>query len=261
MSKHDIVKQLSEQIRRIERPPSKPDSEFQNVHTGIDAFDALLPAGGLTGGTMIEWLSPQGGGGSTLATILAARMLQSHSALVVIDSQNEFYPPACRNLGIPLQQIVVIRPNHIGEALWAFEQSLRCAGVTITMAWIDHLTDHVFRRLQLAAEAGGGVGFLFRPSRFRKQRSWADARLLVQPAGTSSNVGDTFCAAPASPVLHKDSGCGGVNQCRRLSVELLHCRGRIEGGQVELEINDATGDVRLASRVASATNLSRKAGA
>lgn len=258
MSKRDIVRQLSEQIRQLERPKQRPDSEFHETLTGIEAFDALLPTGGFTGGSMIEWLSPQGGGGSTLATILAARMLGPHSALVVVDSQtvwgdHAIYPPAFHRLGIPLEQLVIVRPQHIGETLWAFEQSLRCSGVTITMAWIDHLTDHVFRRLQLAAEAGGGVGFLFRPSRFRQQRSWADARLLVQPVSRSRHQQDHS--------FWNSSGQSPVTGIRRLLVELLHCRGRIEGGQVELEINDETGDVRLASRVAPAANLHRKTGA
>lgn len=242
MSKPDIIKSLSAQIRQLERPQSKPDSEFHETLTGIDAFDALLPVGGLTGGTMIEWLSPSGGGGSTLATILAARVLTETGTLVVVDSAGEFYPPAMANLGVPLQQIVIIRPSHIGEALWVFEQSLRCSGVSITMAWFDHITDQVFRRLQLATEAGGGVGFLIRPSRFSKQRSWADARLSVQPV--------------ARPKLTMQALV-----CRRLKVELLHCRGQIEGGQVEVEINDETGDVHLAPRLATATTQHRKAGA
>jgi protein ImuA len=301
MSKPDIIKQLSAKIRQLERPQSKADSEFHETVTGINAFDALLPAGGLTGGTMIEWLSPQGGGGSTLATILAARILTENGTMVVIDSLGEFYPPAFTNLGISLQQIVIIRPNHIGQALWAFEQSLRCSGVTITMAWIDHITDQTFRRLQLATEAGGGVGFLIRPSRFFRQRSWADARLLVEPvmeeaeelkgervkepaaAPTNKPVtsppfgGEVGLSGPGEGAANLNKGVGSLFseppegcptkkrpnliQTRRLKVQLLHCRGRIDGGQVELEINDETGDVHLASKLATPTAQHRKAGA
>ena len=254
MPNSDTIKQLNEKIRQLQRPQSKPDSEFHETFTGIEAFDALLPAGGLSGGTLIEWLSPQGGGGSTLAMTFAARLLRSdlreqssqpNSTMVVIDTNNAFYPPAVVDLGICLEQVVIIRPKHIGEAIWAFEQSLRCSGVTITVAWIDHLTDQTFRRLQLAAEAGGGVGFLFRPTRTSKQRSWADARFLVEPVSAIGKV---------------DGGnCPSSNLTRHLKVQLLHCRGRIEGGQVELEINDETGDVHLASRLASPTTQSRKA--
>ncbi len=368
--------QLNAKIRQLQRPQSKPDSEFHETLTGIEAFDALLPDGGLNGGTLIEWLSPQGGGGSTLAMALAAKLLrgreepdrltasrrrtsslttrptaksnqtqtatQSKRTLVVIDTNKNFYPPAITNLGVSLSQVVIIRPRHIGETIWAFEQSLRCSGVTITMAWIDHLTDQTFRRLQLATEAGGGVGFLFRPTHTRKQRSWADARFLVEPAsapqvhkphvpgasepqvpvtsqpqrttkshqpsnqevrspgfsrkvraippegGTTNSSPDTKSAfssgwgsrqsvqgvpRPAStPTLIVNKGVRSllckapsrqktpdpfIDSTRRLKVQLLHCRGRIEGGQVELEINDETGDVHLASRLASPATQSR----
>ncbi|MFK7822312.1 MAG: ImuA family protein, partial [Planctomycetaceae bacterium] len=215
------------------------------------------------GGTMIEWLSPQGGGGSTLATILAGRVLTSTSTLVVVDSTGEFYPPALTRLGVSLSQIVVIRPKHVGEALWAFEQSLRCSGVSITMVWVDHLTDQVFRRLQLATEAGGGIGFLIRPSRFEKQRSWADARFLVEPICEEkvAHKGDRALLQERSDKCFAQNNSDHLMNSRRLRIQLLHCRGRMEGGQIELEIYDETNNVHLASRLASPETQSRKTGA
>ena len=262
MSNPDIIKQLNTKIRQLQRPQSKPDSEFHGTLTGIEAFDALLPAGGLSGGTLIEWLSPKGGGGSTLATILAARLLERgdtarSSVLVVIDTNLEFYPPALPQLGIALNQVVLIRPAHIGEAIWAFEQSLRCSGVTITMAWIEHLADQTYRRLQLATEAGGGAGFLIRSQRYQRQRSWADARFLVTPCpGPGAYTPGSNESAVSFPKA--SNGAEGA-AFRRLNVQLLHCRGRIDGGGVQLEINNETGDVHLASRLASTKAQPRKA--
>lgn len=258
MSQQDIIKQLNEKIRGLERPQSKPDSEFYESVTGIAALDAMLPEGGLSGGTLIEWLSPQGGGGSTLGFILAAKLLKPSSVMVVVDSQDKFYPPRVVDLGISLEQVVIIRPSHGAEALWAFEQSLRCSGVSLTMAWIDHITDQVFRRLQLATEAGGGVGFLFRPESIRKQRSWADARFLVEPIAHSLSKNSVTVAEFSLP--KKLDNASRLTPLRQLSVKLLHCRGRIECDQViSLEINDETGDVYLAPRLASPKIKPRKA--
>ena len=132
------------------------------------------------------------------------------------------------------------------------------------MAWLEHLTDSVFRRLQLAAETGGGIGFLFRPGRFRSQRSWADVRLLVQPVVRVADV-PVRGRSPEAAVGSSDpcAGTGETEQrwMRRVRVELLHCRGRVEGGHVELEIDDETSDVRLAAGVATAKDLHRKTGA
>src|SRR5205823_11439094 len=99
-------------------------------------------------------------GAATLALAVAARALQQGGACVVIDGTGEFYPPAADDLGIPLERMVVVRPDNPRIALWAWEQALRCEGVAVTVGWIGELSDRPFRRLQLAAEAGGGLGFL-----------------------------------------------------------------------------------------------------
>jgi hypothetical protein len=41
----------------------------------------------------------------------------------------------------------------------------------------------MFRRWQLAAERGGSVGLLMRPSTARAAPSWADVRIAVEPQG------------------------------------------------------------------------------
>ena len=47
--------------------------------------------------------------------------------------------------------------------LWSFEEALRCRGVACAVAEIDRLDLLASRRLQLAVEAGGGVGLVLRP--------------------------------------------------------------------------------------------------
>lgn len=253
MSKTETIRQLAEQIRKLERPECRAEPELYETLTGIDAFDAMLPPGGLTGGTMLEWLSPQGGGGSTLVAILASRILTKTGTLVVVDSDGDFYPPAISGIGIAMSQIVVLRPQHIGDALWAFEQSLRCSGVAVTMAWFQQITDQVFRRLQLATETGGGIGFLIRPPRFLKQRSWADGRFLIQSIPEQLSLEENPASFRGLPNIAKTS------VTRRLRVQLLHCRGRTSGGRVDLEINNETGHVHLASRLAASAPVPRKA--
>src|SRR5262249_32767144 len=63
----------------------------------------------------------------------------------------------------------------------------------IAVAWYrcDTVPDRVLRRWQLAAEAGGGVGMLFRPLSATRQRSWSDLRLTVTPIVHSSRFSRT----------------------------------------------------------------------
>jgi protein ImuA len=128
---------------------------------------------------------------------------------------------------LPLERLVFFRPRSREDLLWGCEQALRCPGVSATLAGIDRLNDREFRRLQLAAEAGGGLGLLLRPGSAQAEPSWAEVRWKVEPRAALASV-----------------------QGRWVHIELLRCRGRIDGGARLLEIDDVTHAVRLASPMA-----------
>lgn len=206
--------------------------------TGIDSLDALLPSGGLHRGTLVEWLAEgEGAGAETLALIAATQATRSGGALVVVDHRQTFYPPAAAALGRNLDEIVLVRPRTAGDALWALEQSLRCPGAAVVLCRLDRLHNRGVRRLQLAAETGGTIGFLMRPAAVRSLPSWADVRLLVTPLPSSTPSG------------------------RRLRLEIIRCRKGTGGGAVDVEINHETGSVRPVSPLAPATSAGRSAGA
>jgi protein ImuA len=118
------------------------------------------------------------------------------------------------------------------------DQALRCPGVAAALAWPEKLDGRTFRRLQLAAEEGGALGLLMRPEHVRHEPSWAEVRLLVEPR----------------PVATPGGG-------RRLTIQLLRCRGGAGGGDVEVEIDDETRVVHLAPRLAHPAASRRAAGA
>src|SRR6185437_15597607 len=76
----------------------------------------------------------------------------------------------------------------------------RCPGVGATLARIDRLDDPAFRRLQLAAEAGGGRGFLLRPFRASREPSWASVRLLITPLAALQRSVSEVRTRPADPL-------------------------------------------------------------
>ena len=245
------LQRLAEQLRRLERSCRRPQKTDALLSTGVPPLDALLPDGGVREGSLIEWLMQgEGSGGGTLAFLTAAGLLQSQQgALIVIDPQREFYPPAAALLGIDLDRTVVVRPRRTHDALWALEQSLGCRGVAVVAGWFGHLNDRTFRRLQLAAEAGRTVGLLLRAARYRAAPSWADVRLGVHPLGSDS-----------LPVVSQSANRQTAQRGRGVQIELLSYRGRMDGGTIELEIDDETGDVHLASRLAPAENPERETG-
>lgn len=175
-SRLELLRELKDHLSQIERP--RP-SAGAIISTGVAALDGLLPRKGLEWGTLSEWLSAGESGAMALTLAVAARVLQENDVLAVIDGPGEFYPPAAAGLGIPLERLVLVRPRHERDALWAWEQALRSGAVAIVLGWLDALNDRAFRKLQLAAETGGSLAFLLRPARPRDEPSWAEARFLV----------------------------------------------------------------------------------
>jgi protein ImuA len=202
------------------------------VSSGCPALDRILPHQGFRCGTLVEWLSSGPGSGATTlafrAAVRARSPLVDDGAVVVLDSSGEFYPPAAIAQGIEPSRLIVVHPGNRADHTWAVDQALRCPAVAATVAWPErtHLAPrdvlgsrradhnghtHTFRRWQLAAEQGSGLGLLIRPASARGEPSWADVRLLVEP-------------------LFGDS--------RRMRVVLLHCRNGRGEQTVEVEIDD-----------------------
>lgn len=250
-TRRQIVAQLQAKLRRCEE--AKRPAATVCTSTGCRELDRLFPAGGVARGTLVEWLADgEGSGAMWLALVAAREACNGQGPLVVIDGRQiccgdgarygAFYPPAAMAAGVDLERLIVVRPATARDEIWALDQSLRCGGVGAVLCMTDRLKQRAARRLQLAAEASGGVGLLVRPASVRGEPCWAEVRLLVEPrAGLSRQR------------------LGG----RRLSVELLKTRGTIASDligasdlagkrRLELEIDDETGVVRAAPRLASA---------
>jgi hypothetical protein len=209
------------------------------VSSGCGGLDQLLPAQGFHRGTLVEWLTPGDGGGAESLVFLAAReACREGGVLVVFDQAKQFYPPAAVRLGIGPEEMIVVQAASQADNLWALDQALRCPGVAAAVAWPEKLDGRTFRRLQLAAEQGSGLGLLVRPERVRHEPSWAEVRLLVEPLPATALDGP-----------------------RRLKIQLLRSRGGPSGAIAEVEIDHETHPLHLDSPVAASTARRRAAGA
>ncbi|MCI0685571.1 MAG: hypothetical protein L0Y71_26025 [Gemmataceae bacterium] len=245
-ARSELIRDLKEQLRRWEGVERGGDALV--LSTGLPVLDQWLPRGGLAPRSLYEWLAAsEGAGAATLTLVLAARLQAHVGALVVIDAEREFYPPAAAHLGIDLDRTVVVQPANARDALWAWEQALRSPAGCLVWGWLQRVDDGASRRLQLAAETGGSLGFLLRPAQCRRQASWGEARFLISP---SSGMGKLV--GRGSPDPHPsadDSAAPG----RRLHLELLHCRGGFGGGAILLELHHEAGHVHLAAQLADPT--------
>lgn len=182
----DILEALRDRIRGLEGVRDRGAVDAGKP-TGFPGLDRLLAGRGLRPGSLVEWIGEREGSGAlTLALAVAGHLLREAGTLVVLDADRDFYPPGAAGLGVPLTRTVVVRTEDgaspVASApgeLWAWEQALRTPGVTVTLGRLPDVNDRIARRLQLAAEAGGGIGFLVRPPDARGKVTWAATRIDV----------------------------------------------------------------------------------
>jgi protein ImuA len=206
------------------------------------AAESALPYGSFPGlgvrpGGIVEWLAAAPGAGALASALQAgSQPWCTRGVIAIVDSTAECYAPALSGWGISPGQTLFVRPTTGREACWAIEQCLRCPGVSATWAWVgERLAPRVHRRWQLAAEAGGGVGIIFRPETARWEPVWADMRLLVAPRP------------------------GGQGEARRVRIDVLYRRGGMGGTAQVWEIDHAEGVVRLVPELADPAAEEREA--
>jgi hypothetical protein len=98
------------------------------------------------------------------------------------------YAPALVQQGLPLNRVLIVQTRGVQESLWAAEQALRCPAFGAVLSWPADITDKNVRRLQLAAEAGGSLGILYRPPEAAQEHSPAALRLRLRPTQNGLTV-------------------------------------------------------------------------
>lgn len=182
----ECLQELRDRIRGIEGVHDRGSFDA-GLPTGFPTLDRLLNGRGLRTGSLVEWRGErEGSGAETLALAVAANLMRDDGALVVIDTDRDFFPVGAAGLGVPLDRTVVVRSEDDVGGLWAWEQSLRTPGVTVALGRLEKVSDQVARRLQLACEAGGGVGFLIRPPD-APSVTWAATRIVVAGKPAAGN--------------------------------------------------------------------------
>ncbi len=182
MSTNATVELLRQQLAARETPPAA--GEALVVPSGCEGFDRFLPDGGWRRGSLVEWLIPGAGSGTLAFALATAKTLWSSGSVVIVDRRREFFPPAAAAWGLPLARTILVRPANEADERWAWEQALLAPGVAVVWGTLDRLAPRDFRRLQLAAEAGKAIGFVFRPAERRGEPSWSHVQLQVRPTAS-----------------------------------------------------------------------------
>ncbi|HEX7116690.1 MAG TPA: translesion DNA synthesis-associated protein ImuA [Steroidobacter sp.] len=156
------------------------DRSVQVEPSGWAALDALLPGGGWQAGTLVELMPAQTGIGE-LRLLMPALSRITHDGRHVALIAPPYVPfaPALSQQGVKLERLLIVRAETPGDVLWACEQTLRCRSFGAVLVWPAALQDRHTRRLQLAAEAGRSIAFVYRPPRAAREVSHAAVRMKL----------------------------------------------------------------------------------
>ena len=201
LSRAETLEQLARLCRNGREGPA-PRIES----SGSASLDAVLPGGGWQSGTVVE-LMPTAEGIGELRLLMPALAKITHSERHVAMVAPPYIPfaPALLQHGLRLEHFWIIRAQTAADILWSTEQTLRCKSFGAVLAWPLTIRDREVRRLQLAAEAGSSIGFVYRSPAAVRESSPAAVRLQLK--------------ADASGQLH---------------VDVIKCRGARGGLSVDI---------------------------
>jgi protein ImuA len=196
------------------------------LKTGLTALDALAPEGGFVRGAVHEFLSEDHDSSPRFVALALARVASEAGGTVVwSDPRADLYPPALAASGLALERMLFLQVADATQELRAISACLQCKGVALTVAAPRRLSRVEARRLQLAAESGGGLGVLLRQAGPASAHYAAATRWLVRPVR-------------------------GIESVQQWSVELLHGHGGQVGKPVILEVCRDTNHVRVVETLA-----------
>lgn len=161
--------------------------------TGNAELDARLPGGGWPQGALSEILIEHDGiGECSLVLPALVALTQARKRVVFVAPPYIPYAPALAAAGVDLAQIVHIDAGA-ADTHWTAEQCLRAGCCGAVLNWLPDADYRQLRRLQLAAETGATLAFVFRPLRAAQQTSPAALRLQVTASESRSRIDIIKC--------------------------------------------------------------------
>lgn len=160
------------------RPATLPPSAQP---TGIAALDAALPTHGWPEAALTEILLPADGVGELQVVLpTLARITRAGQRVVLIAPPYLPYAPAWQAAGVDLAHWSIVEAPAQEQA-WAMEQCLRSGCCGAVLGWLSKADDRTLRRLEVAADTGRALGFVFRDRAALGNPSPAALRLEVAP--------------------------------------------------------------------------------
>lgn len=157
--------------------------------TGFRELDERLPGSGWPIGALIE-IAPlcQGVGELSLCLPLLATLCRDGRRAAFVSPPYIPYAPALQRAGLPLDSILWVDASRDEDVRWSAEQLLRDGQAGAVLLWSSTEDERLLRRLQLAAETGQALAFLYRSIKTLRQASPAALRMALYPEEGSTRA-------------------------------------------------------------------------
>lgn len=148
--------------------------------TGHAELDAALPEGGWPEAALTELiLAADGVGELRLLLPTLARLSRGSRPIVLVAPPYAPCVAGWQQHGVDMRQVEIVAAGE-ADVLWATEQCLRSGSCAAVLAWPRQADDRALRRLQVAADGGRALAFVFRDRRHLGNPSPAALRLELQ---------------------------------------------------------------------------------
>ena len=138
--------------------------KIKHNSTGYKSLDNILPNRGWPTRGLIEIVNQYNGVGELQLLIpLMLSVIKQGKWILWVCPPHTVYAPALQQAGIDTNEILIVdKTISCKDALWSIEKALRNKSCGLVLTWQTWLSTKVLRRLQLAAETGGTLGFIFK---------------------------------------------------------------------------------------------------
>ena len=205
---------------------------------GLAAIDRTLPWGGLPRGCLHEILAADASAAAAaFAAVLMARCAGQGGHVLWCRRRRGLYAPGLAGVGLDPARLLMVHVESEADVLWVMEEALRCPALAAVLGETTALAPIGLRRLQLAAEAGGGTALLLRPGLAAAAAAWAVTRWQVGAVPGIAGVAAGTAAGIPLPGIRN-----------RWRLELLRCRGGLAGTWV-VDWCDETDRLALAAEL------------
>ncbi len=213
------------------------------VAFGDPRIDGRLAGGGLTLSAWHEFAGEgqeleTGAAGVAFVARLAAP-LAARGELLWVVRRDDLHAPGLASLGFPAARLIQVCARDDGEVLAVLEDALRTKGIVAAFGEVETVDLTSGRRLQLACEQGGAVGFVLR------RRPYGG--LARTETGTAAATRWRLAPAPSEP----QAGEPGLGP-QRWRVTLERSRGGRTGAWIleAVEEDDVAHPFRLVAELA-----------